>query len=124
MKIEMRHNSSSITTFVKWAGGKSQLLEQLIECSPKAFNTYYEPFLGGGALFFKLCSLGRIKRAVISDLNQDLINAYVVIRDELEGLMSRLDYYQEHVNEKEFFYGVARPKFNEIQLKSAFARQL
>ncbi len=111
---------STISPFIKWAGGKSQLLDRLIECLPPKFGTYYEPFLGGGALFFRLCSIGKIKRAVISDLNRDLINCYITIRDNLSALMVSLDEYQKYVDEKDFFYNVARPTFNKIHLATGF----
>ncbi|MDI9644760.1 MAG: DNA adenine methylase [Candidatus Verstraetearchaeota archaeon] len=110
--------------FIKWAGGKSQLLDYLINCLPPKFHTYYEPFLGGGALFFKLSSMGKVRWAVISDLNKDLINCYLVIRDEFDALLSRLEYYQKHVREKDFFYEVARPMFNKIKLKTGLERNV
>ncbi len=76
--------------FVKWAGGKSQLLSQISKVFPKRFGRYYEPFIGGGAVFFNL----RPKEAVISDANLELINAYRVIRDDLESLARELDHIQ------------------------------
>lgn len=115
---------NTLSPFIKWAGGKSQLLDKLVECLPQKFETYYEPFLGGGALFFRLCSLNRIKRAVISDLNKDLINCYIVIRDELDALISRLDDYQKHVDHKDFFYEVARPAFNKTRLKTGLEKDI
>jgi len=104
--------------FIKWAGGKSQLLNVLIKCAPQTFGTYYEPFLGGGALFFKLYSMGRIRRAILSDANKDLMNCYVAIRDNTEALLTELELLQEHASEKEFYYEVARPKFNKIRLRT------
>lgn len=114
----MPRTSSPVSPFLKWAGGKSQLLEIIVECLPESFGTYFEPFLGGGALFFRLASTGRVKRAVLSDMNRDLINCYVVVRDELDALMSRLEYYQRYAGAKDFFYEVARPMFNKIRLKT------
>lgn len=64
--------------FVKWAGGKRSILDELIKLSPKDFNTYYEPFLGGGALLFELSP----KKAVINDYNRELINVYKCIKEE------------------------------------------
>jgi DNA adenine methylase len=110
--------------FLKWAGGKNQLLGELVACLPYKFNTYYEPFLGAGALFFKLSSMGKINRAVISDLNKDLINCYMVIRDDLSSLISLLDDYQQHVDEKDFFYNIARPSFNKIKLNTGFEKNV
>jgi DNA adenine methylase len=76
--------------FVKWAGGKSQLLSQISKVFPRKFGRYYEPFIGGGATYFNL----RPKEAVISDANLELINGYRVIRDDLESLAKELDYIQ------------------------------
>jgi DNA adenine methylase len=120
----MTQSGSVVSPFIKWAGGKSQILKYLIMSLPPKFECYYEPFLGGGALFFKLRSVGRIRRAVISDLNKDLINCYLVIRDEIDALLSRLDYYQKHVNEKDFFYEVARPLFNKIRLNTGLEKDV
>ncbi len=104
--------------FVKWAGGKSQLLETLVRCVPRHFDTYYEPFLGGGALFFRLLSLGHIRRAVISDANADLMNCYIALRDSPGPLIAELAALQEHASDKDFFYRTARPRFNEISLRT------
>lgn len=103
--------------FLKWAGGKSALLDELLRCLPASFRTYYEPFLGGGALFFKLASMGSLSRAVISDSNRDLINCYVAVRDRLEELIGELRILQGHAGEKDF-YCFARRRFNEIKLKT------
>src|SRR5574344_1753051 len=64
--------------FVKWAGGKRQIIDKLKEYAPIEFNTYYEPFVGGGALLFELSP----KTAVINDYNKELINVYECVRDE------------------------------------------
>ncbi len=87
--------------FLKWAGGKSKLIEQYIPYFPKDFQTYYEPFLGGGAVFFYL----RPKNAVITDINSDLINAYRCIRDNLEQLIPLLEKHQQR-HSKEYYYQV------------------
>ena len=63
--------------FVKWAGGKRQILDKLKKYVPLEFNTYYEPFVGGGALLFELTP----KSAVINDSNQELMNVYKVLLD-------------------------------------------
>lgn len=104
--------------FLKWAGGKTQLLGELEKRLPEKFAAYHEPFVGGGALFFDLYSRGRIRKASISDSNLDLINAYVTIKDSLEPLLRRLSELQKHAKQKDYFYGIARRRFNEIRLKS------
>jgi DNA adenine methylase len=80
-----------IYPFVKWAGGKTQLLQQLYESTPAKFNRYLEPFLGGGALFFYLISVRSEKfRAYLSDINSELINSYKVVKDNVEELIDLL----------------------------------
>ncbi len=113
-----------ISPFLKWAGGKSQLLDALLGCLPDSFGCYFEPFLGGGALFFRLFSMGRIRRAFLSDSNKDLINCYLVVRDELGALLSRLEHYQKHAGAKDFFYEVARPGFNRRKLKTGHEKDV
>jgi DNA adenine methylase len=84
--------------FLKWAGGKTQLLEPLLEVFPKRVNTYYEPFLGGGAVFFAMAMQKRFQRAVINDWNQEIIEVYKTIRDypeDLIGQLARLKYSRE-----------------------------
>ena len=78
--------------FLKWAGGKTQLLPRLLERMPSRIDTYYEPFVGGGALFFALASDPQRapRRAVLGDLSAELITAYATVRDELPDLMRAL----------------------------------
>ena len=78
--------------FLKWAGGKTQMLDALVARSPLRPAAYFEPFLGGGALFFALLDDAQRapRRAVLSDLNGELITAFTVVRDELEPLIERL----------------------------------
>jgi DNA adenine methylase len=80
-----------IYPFVKWAGGKTQLLQQLYESAPAQFDRYLEPFLGGGALFFYLISV-RSKKfiAYLSDVNSELINSYNVVKNNAEELIGLL----------------------------------
>lgn len=86
--------------FVKWVGGKRQLIHQLIRHTPKRdeVGTYYEPFLGGGALFFHL----QPAAAVLTDSNKRLIRAYRGVRDDVEGVIDRLRTYR-HLHDKRFF---------------------
>ena len=76
--------------FLKWAGGKSALLPQLIESVPYGIQTYREPFLGGGALFFALHERHQIEEAVLNDQNAELINVYAQVRDSLGWLALEL----------------------------------
>jgi DNA adenine methylase len=93
--------------FVKWAGGKSQLLNQLCAFFPKDFGTYYEPFLGGAAVFFNLVNDYQFD-AVLSDINDELIAAYRAIKDDCEKVIILL---QEHKKnyiafKEEYYYKV------------------
>lgn len=88
-----------VRPFLKWAGGKRQLLPELFEHMPNKYNSYYEPFIGGGALLFAL----QPKKAVISDSNQELISCYTVIRDSLDELIEDL---RGHRNEEKYFYQI------------------
>jgi len=85
--------------FVKWAGGKTRLLGALLRQVPQDYGCYYEPFLGGGALFFRI----QPGQAVLSDVNADLMQLYRVVRDEPQSLMTIL---AEHTYEKEHYYAV------------------
>jgi len=84
---------------LKWAGGKAQLLSTFHKYFPKSFNRYFEPFLGGGAVFFHLMP----ERATLSDLNQELINCYQVVRDDVDRLIELL---KRHTNDKAHYYRV------------------
>jgi DNA adenine methylase len=81
--------------FVKWAGGKTQLLSQLYALAPAEFDRYFEPFLGGGALFFYLIS-AKNKRftAYLSDINSELINSYIAVKDNVEKLIKLLKLHE------------------------------
>lgn len=87
--------------FLKWAGGKRQLLPAIKEYIPQQFGQYYEPFIGAGAVLFSL----QPKKSIINDTNGELINCYRVIKDNPEEL---LDLCQEHreKNSKEHFYSL------------------
>jgi DNA adenine methylase len=82
-----------IRPFLKWAGGKRQLLPHLRACYPARFATYFEPFLGSGAVFFDLWASRRLegRRACLTDLNADLIGCYVQLRDQLEEVVNELE---------------------------------
>jgi len=83
--------------FLKWAGGKRQIMPDLLRHVPQKYNNYFEPFLGGGALFFELSP----KMAIVSDINLRLIRTYRAIRDDVDGVIELL---QKCKYEKDFFY--------------------
>ena len=78
----MHTSRTQCSPFIKWAGGKRQLLVELDRRLPTGWNTYFEPFVGGGALLVHLGNKGLIKSAVIADINQELINLYRVVRKQ------------------------------------------
>jgi len=91
---------------LKWAGGKSALLPQLIKHFPKSFERLIEPFMGGGAVGF---ALREGQRALLNDMNPELVNLYSVIRDRPEDLMVSLDALSEKYSE-EFFYQLRKER--------------
>jgi len=93
--------------FIKWAGGKGQLLRELSQRLPRHFKRYHEPFVGGGALFFYLYNAGQLRHtAVLSDYNHELIQCYEVIRDDVEALITTLKQHQRHRLKPEYFLQV------------------
>ena len=104
-----------VKPFVKWAGGKRQIIDKLKKYMPKKFNTYYEPFVGGGAVLFELAP----KRAVINDWNEELMNVYRVMSDydKYQKMCALLNKY-ERENSKEFYYKLRDKDKN----KKSFAR--
>lgn len=94
----MSKTSIELKPFTKWTGGKRQLLPELLELMPKKYNRYYEPFIGGGALFFKVMP----DKATISDLNSNLIYSYIEIKENVNDLISILEIHQKN-NSKEYY---------------------
>ena len=90
-----------ILPLLKWVGGKRQILGELISLMPSTYNTYCEPFLGGGALFFAL----HPSKAIVNDINEELINFYEVVRDDHQALLDIISEYQAKDCE-EFFYEI------------------
>ncbi len=86
-----------IKPFLKWVGGKRQLISEIEKYLPQKYDKYYEVFIGGGALLFNL----QPKKAVINDRNQELINCYRIVKDYPEELIEDL---RTHCNEKDYFY--------------------
>ena len=87
--------------FVKWAGGKRQIIDKLKFFVPDEFDTYYEPFLGGGALLFELSP----KKAVINDSNEELINTFLCIKDEekFSKLCKELNHHEANHSEEHYY---------------------
>ena len=89
---------TNLKPLVKWVGGKRQLLPHIHAALPATgYSTYFEPFFGGGAVLWSLAP----HKAVVNDLNAELINLYAVVRDNVEELIAEL---QDYPNDEEFFY--------------------
>ena len=95
-------SNSSIAPFVKWAGGKRQLIPQIKERMPEKYNDYYEPFVGGGAVAFELLPTN----ALINDINKALINAYKQICNAPEAFLRAVNKLDKEMWEdgKKYYY--------------------
>src|SRR5262245_24344341 len=91
--------------FLKWAGGKRQLLAHIEALLPERIDPYFEPFLGGAAVFFRLAAGGRFRRAVLADANPELVSCYQAIRDDVDGVVAELRRYR---NDQALYYRVRR----------------
>ena len=94
--------------FVKWAGGKRQLIPILNQNLPESFGTYYEPFLGGGALLFHILTDKNGQKCSISDLNSDLVLAYITIRDRTDSLIASLKNHEKNYQKdsESYYYSI------------------
>lgn len=91
--------------FLKWAGGKTKLLPELLKRVPEKYGTYHEPFLGGGALFFAL----KPKEAILSEINNELVRTYRAVRDEVDVLIDCLRHHQWNYSKE------GRDHFNAVK---------
>lgn len=102
---------------LKWAGGKTQLLSEIVPKMPRKYGRYIEPFIGGGALFFAV----RPRGGVIADSNPELINLYRCVADDIEGLLDTLGQYE---NIAEMFYAVRSQDWTVLPSVEAAARTI
>ena len=112
-KIQHKHRPRCYP-FLKWAGGKTQLLPKISNSLPQSYARYFEPFLGGGALFFYIVSNSNMRSDVhLADINKELINTYNVIKFNVEELIVVLSKFQQLYNESPVtFYYDLRDKFD------------
>lgn len=122
-----RYNSNDekgIKPFLKWAGGKGQLLKEIEKYYPfdnRRITKYAEPFVGGGAVLFDILSKYDLGEIYISDINAELINAYVMIKDHIDGLIDLLSIYQKEyvpldTEQRKTYYMGKRNRFNELKI--------
>ena len=110
-----------VAPFLKWAGGKRQLLNQIKERMPKEYNDYYEPFIGGGAVLFEL----QPEKATINDINISLINVYRQVKDNTEEFIKLVNKLDSEMWEdgKEYYLDI-REKYNDKLLKKEYDLEL
>lgn len=101
--------------FIKWAGGKRALIPRLAHHLPDRIGTYWEPFLGGGAVFFAFAE--RIERAILSDINEELVCTYQVVKDQVEGLIERLrEHEANHSSRKGRKYADGKTYYRKVRM--------
>lgn len=113
-----------IPKFIKWAGGKVQLLEQFESLFPKKFNRYLEPFIGSGAVFFYIIQKFNLSEIIISDINEELINSYELIKDDVERLIVELKQHKEYhmVKGKKYYLTIRATNPNSLPILERAAR--
>lgn len=114
-------NSLNVSPFVKWAGGKRQLLNEISKRMPKNYNRYFEPFVGGGAVLFNL----QPTDAIINDINKSLINTYRQIKQSPIELIRAIDELDSNMPEdgKTYYYDI-RQRYNDQLMKNDFDIEL
>lgn len=114
-------SNMKVAPFLKWAGGKRQLLNQIKERMPKEYNDYYEPFIGGGAVLFEL----QPEKATINDINISLINVYRQVKDNTEEFIELVNKLDSEMWEdgKEYYLNI-REKYNDKLLKNEYDLEL
>ncbi len=114
-------SNSSVAPFVKWAGGKRQLIPQIRERMPGKYNDYYEPFVGGGAVIFDLLPAN----ALINDINKALINTYRTICNEPDAFLKEVNRLDNDMWEdgKKYYYSI-REHYNDKLMRSEYDVQL
>lgn len=115
--------NNKIPSFIKWAGGKKQLLEQFKPYFPEKIKNYFEPFVGGGTIgFFLLKTHPEIKKVYLSDINKELIITYEIVKNDINNLIKLLKEYKKKHN-KEFYYEIRSQdvsKLTKLQIATRF----
>ena len=110
-----------VPTFIKWAGGKNQLLGQFGKLYPRNFERYFEPFLGGGAVFFYIRKFYNTKNTFLSDINQELVNCYQTVQSNPTAVIELLKVHKSK-HSSEYYYAVRRQDPNKLTQIEAAAR--
>ena len=110
-KVAKSTKNKLVQPFLKWAGGKRQLLPEIRKYLPQKIKTYYEPFIGAGAVLFDI----QPKKAVINDINTELINVYETIKNHVDELIEDL---KKHKNDKDYYYDIRdldrKPEYKQL----------
>lgn len=114
-------NDPAPRPLLKWVGGKTQLLEQMKPLLPKTWGRYFEPFVGGAALFFDLRTQRPDMPAFLSDVNAELVNCYTAVRDDVEAVIRAL---RGHVYESDHYYRVRALKPADLPPAERAARTI
>ncbi|HEY9407256.1 MAG TPA: DNA adenine methylase [Nitrososphaera sp.] len=109
--------------FLKWAGGKLQLIEQFENLFPPDFCNYYEPFIGSGAVFFYLKSKSKPNKVILSDTNEELINCFAVVRDKPSELIEVLLNHRKR-HSKQYYYEMRDLESERLDSLSRAARMI
>ena len=115
----------TVKPFLKWAGGKGQLIDEIEKFYPfdKKINKYAEPFIGGGAVLFDILNKFELEKIYISDVNKELVNCYIVIKENVHELIKKLKKLEDEFlvrgkEERKIYYYEKREKFNKLKLEN------
>ncbi len=114
-------NFETVKPFIKWAGGKSQLLNEIREKYPKKIEKYCEPFVGGGAVLLDVLANFQPTEVLINDINSELVNTYCQVKTNVENLIEQLSnlqtaFWAADTDKRKLIYSSKRDRFNEMKV--------
>lgn len=117
----IQHMKQHVKPFIKWVGGKTQLLDEIRKYYPAQIEKYCEPFVGGGAVLFDILSKAEPKEVLINDINAELINTYRQIKENCSGIIDKLaslqeKYWNSSLDENKNLYLKKRERFNSLKV--------
>ena len=123
---QLSNSKNTVKPFLKWAGGKNQLLNEIEKYYPfeNGIKKYAEPFVGGGAVLFDILDKYDLEEIYINDINEELINTYIMIREHIDELIQKLFIMQDEFipienSDRKMYYGKKREKFNFLKLNNS-----
>jgi DNA adenine methylase len=108
----MKKSKNPGRPFLKWLGGKTKMIPHILDEMPESCKTYYEPFLGGGSVFIEMAKSGKFKNAVIGDMNEELVNTWLQVKDHPTSLIKELENGYYIYNKKRYL------EIRELETKS------